>query len=182
MPFELEEIKEIRKKLGITQNDLARRANVSQSLIAKIEAGRIDPTYTKVQKIFTALSDLGKKHELKAEEIMTQKIVFLEPEDELTEAIKKMKKFGISQMPVVEEHKSVGIVSESIILEAMLDKKEKLKVKDVMGESPPVVSKESPVSVISNLLKFYPLILVSEDGNLKGVITKSDLLGKIYSS
>jgi len=93
-----------------------------------------------------------------------------------------MKKFGISQMPVVEEHKSVGIVSESIILEAMLDKKEKLKVKDVMGESPPVVSKESPVSVISNLLKFYPLILVSEDGNLKGVITKSDLLGKIYSS
>jgi len=182
MTFELEEIKEIRKKLGITQSDLAKRANVSQSLIAKIEAGRIDPTYTKVQKIFTALSDLGKKHEIKAEEIMAHRIVFVEPEDDLNEAIKKMRKYEISQMPVIEEHKSVGIISESIILETMLNKKERLKVKDVMGESPPVVSKESTISVISNLLKFYPLILVSEDGRLKGVITKSDLLGKIYGA
>lgn len=182
MSFKLEEIKEIRKKLGITQSDLAKRADVSQSLIAKIEAGRIDPTYTKVQKIFAALSDLGKKHELKAEEIMANKIIFVEPDDSLDEAIKKMKKYGISQMPVVEDHKSVGIISESIILETMLNKKEKMKVRDVMGESPPVVSKESTVTVISNLLKFYPLILVSEGGMLKGVITKSDLLGKMYGA
>ena len=179
---ELSEIKNLRKKFNLTQSELAKRANVSQSLIAKIEAGRIDPTYTKVQKIFTALSDLGKKHEIKAEEIMAHRIVFVEPEDDLNEAIKKMRKYEISQMPVIEEHKSVGIISESIILETMLNKKERLKVKDVMGESPPVVSKESTISVISNLLKFYPLILVSEDGRLKGVITKSDLLGKIYGA
>jgi len=37
MPYELEEIKEIRKKFGLTQNELANRAGVSQSLIAKIE-------------------------------------------------------------------------------------------------------------------------------------------------
>ena len=58
MTYELEEIKKIRKKLGMTQTELANRAGVSQSLIAKIESARIDPTYTKTQKIFAALRDL----------------------------------------------------------------------------------------------------------------------------
>ena len=59
--YELEEIKKIRKKLELTQTELADRAGVSQSLIAKIEAGRIDPTYSKTKKIFAALSDLEKR-------------------------------------------------------------------------------------------------------------------------
>jgi len=37
MTYELEEVKKIRKKLGLTQTELANRAGVSQSLIAKIE-------------------------------------------------------------------------------------------------------------------------------------------------
>ena len=180
MAYKLEEIKEIRKKLGITQFDLAKRAAVSQSLIAKIEAGRIDPTFTKAQKIFDALNDLGKKSELKAEEIMSTKIVYVEPADNIEEAIKKMKKLGISQMPVIQDHKSIGLISESLLLDAILSNKKGLKVRDLMDESPPVVSKESTISVVSNLLKFYPLILVSEDGKLKGAITKSDLLGSVY--
>ena len=52
MPYELAEIKKIRKSLGLTQTDLAKRADVSQSLIAKIESEKIDPTFTKTKKIF----------------------------------------------------------------------------------------------------------------------------------
>ena len=180
MPYELEEIKEIRKKFGLTQSELANRAGVSQSLIAKVEAGRLDPTYSKARKIFEAIDTLGKKHELKASEIMTKKIISVKPEDDIKEAIKKMKKEGISQMPVVEEHKSIGVVSESIILEALLKGKVK-KIKEIMDDSPPVISKNTTLGVISNLLRFCPLVLVSEEGELKGVITKSDLLGKIYT-
>ena len=55
MVIEIREIKEIRKKLGLTQGQLANMANVSQSLIAKIEAGRLDPTYSNATKIFEAL-------------------------------------------------------------------------------------------------------------------------------
>ena len=73
--IELNEIRKIRKKIGITQTGLANRAGVSQSLIAKIESGRIDPTYTKTKKIFAALSDLEKKEEIKAEQLMNSKIV-----------------------------------------------------------------------------------------------------------
>ena len=64
MVVELEEIKEIRKKLGLTQSDLAKRAGVSQSLIAKVESGRLDPAYSNAQKLINALNDYGRKKEL----------------------------------------------------------------------------------------------------------------------
>ena len=179
MTYELEEVKKIRKKLELTQTELANRAGVSQSLIAKIESGRIDPTYTKTKKIFSALSELEKKEEIKAEQLMTSKIISIAPESAVKEAISKMKKSGISQLPVIEEHKLVGLVSESTILDALLNQKGKL-VKEVMHESPPIVSKTTSIQVISNLLKHYPMVLVSEEGRLIGLITKSDLLGKLY--
>ena len=179
MTYELEEIKKIRKKLGMTQTELANRAGVSQSLIAKIESGRIDPTYTKTKKIFAALSELEKKGEIKAEQLMTNKIISISPSTSIKEAITKMKKHQISQMPVIDEHKLVGLVSESTILDALL-KSKSAKVKEVMQESPPIVSKTTSIQVISNLLKHYPVVVVSEEGKLVGLITKSDLLGKLY--
>ena len=179
MPYELEEIKHIRKKLGLTQFQLAQRANVSQSLIAKIEAGRLDPTYTNAKKVFTALSDLEKKKELKAKDIMNKKIISVKPDDNIKSAISKMKKFQISQLPVIKENKSVGLISESIVLDHFTKKKAEF-IKEVMGESPPIVPKETSSQAISNLLKHYPMILVSKEGNLVGLITKADLLGKLY--
>ena len=177
--YELEEVKTIRKKLGMTQAELANRAQVSQSLIAKIESGRIDPTYTKTKKIFAALSDLEKKEEIKAEQLMTGRIVSVSPDASIKEAIAKMKKFQISQLPVIDEHKSIGLVSESTILDVLLHSKS-TQVKEVMQESPPIVSKTTSIQVVSNLLKHYPMVLVSKEGKLIGSITKSDLLGKLY--
>lgn len=179
MTYELEEIKKIRKKIGITQTELSKRAGVSQSLIAKIESGRIDPTYTKTKKIFAALSELEKREEVKAEQLMTAKIISVSPDEPIKEAISKMKKFQISQMPVIDSNNLVGLVSESTILDALLNAKA-AKVKEVMQESPPIVSKTTSMQVVSNLLRFFPMIIVSEEGKLIGLITKSDLLAKLY--
>ena len=175
----LADIKRLRRKFNLTQSDLAKRANVSQSLIAKIESDRIDPTYTKVQQIFDTLDLLGKKQEIKASEIMNDKIISLGPDEAISEAIKKMKKYNISQMPVIEEHKSIGLVSEAIILDAMLEKKAK-KIDEIMHDPPPVIPANMGVNAVAGLLHFSPMVLVSENGKLKGVITKSDLLGKVY--
>jgi predicted transcriptional regulator len=179
MDIELNEIKHIRKKFDLSQTELANRANVSQSLIAKIESGKLDPTYSKAKKIFEVLNSLNKEHEIKANEITQNKIISITQNDGIKDAIKKMKKYGISQMPVIEDNKSIGIISESIILDALLNNKGKF-VKDIMEESPPVVPEKTGITVISNLLKFYPMVLVSKSGRLNGVITKADLLSKIY--
>ena len=179
MQYELSEIKKIRKSLGLTQTDLAKRANVSQSIIAKIESGKIDPTFTKTKKIFETLNDLENKEEIKAEELMNKKIVSLAPDDNIKGSIKKIKKFGISQMPVIDDYKIIGLVSESTLLNALMDKKGKY-VSDIMEETPPIVSKKASIKVVSNLLRHYPAVLVSESGKLVGLITKADLLSKLY--
>ena len=179
MPYELSEIKKIRKNLGLTQIDLAKRANVSQSLIAKIESGKIDPTFTKTKKIFETSSDLENKEEVKAEELMNRKIISVSPGNDIKESVNKMKKFGISQMPVIDAHKVVGLVSETTLLDALMSEKGK-KIVDIMEETPPIVSKTASIQIVSNLLRHYPMVLVSESGKLIGLITKADLLSKLY--
>ncbi len=179
MPYELSEIKKIRKSLGLTQTELAKKANVSQSLIAKIESDKIDPTFTKTKKIFETLDLLQNKEEIKAEELMNTKIISISPGDSIKESINKMKKYGISQMPVLDGQNVVGLVSESTLLDALMSNKGK-KIADIMEETPPTVSKTASVKVVSNLLRHYPVVLVSESGRLAGLITKADLLGKLY--
>jgi len=179
MVYELNEIKKIRKTLGLTQTDLAKRANVSQSIIAKIESGKIDPTFTKTKRIFETLDDLENKEEIKAEELMNKKIVSIYPDDNVKDSINKMKKFGISQMPVIDNEKIVGLVSESTLLDALMNKKGR-KIEDIMEDTPPIVSKKASIKVVSNLLRHYPVVLVSQSGKLIGLITKADLLSMLY--
>ena len=92
-----------------------------------------------------------------------------------------MKKFDISQMPVIDDHKAVGLISESILLDALMENKGK-KVAEIMEEAPPTVSKTASIKVLSSLLHHYPMVLVSESGKLIGLITKADLLGKLYKN
>lgn len=179
MQYELEEIKKIRKNLGLTQSQLAKRASVSQSIIAKIESQNIDPTYSKTKKIFEALSYLEKKHEIKAEDIMNKKLIYIKPDERIKDTINKMKKYNISQMPVIEDDKSIGLISESTLLNSIIQGK-LTEVSEIMEESPPIISKQTSVQVISNLLRHYPMVLVSVEGKLVGLISKADLIGNLY--
>jgi predicted transcriptional regulator len=179
MKYELKDIQEIRKKAGLTQSQLAKQAKVSQSLIAKIEAGRLDPTYTKAQRIFAALETLTEKQETKAEEIMTSKVVSVSSEDNIQAAIHMMKKYEISQLPVIDKDKVVGFLSEAIILEELIQGKKDVRVKDIMKETPPTIESKASINIVSNLLKFYPMVLVVEKGVILGIITKSDIIRKL---
>jgi len=180
MAQDISEIKHIRKKLGLTQAELAKQSGVSQSLITKIEAGLLDPSFSNARKIFDALEGLSKKKEMRAEQVMETKIIHAHPDETPLDVVKKMKKHEISQLPVVENDSVVGFVSESIMLGALIENK-KGKIRDIMNDAPPTVSKDSAVSMVSDLLKHYPIVVVVEKGKLKGIITRSDLLRKVYS-
>lgn len=181
MIADLQEIKHLRKKLGLTQSALAKYANVSQSLIAKIESNSIDPTFTKTQKIFSALQSLSEKEEKKAAHLMNTTLMSLAPSDSLKIAIKKMKQHGISQLPVLENKNAVGLISESAILDAIMNNTSTdACLQEIMDEAPPTIAANTSIQVISHLLKFYPLVLVAEKGKILGLITKADLLQTVY--
>lgn len=178
----LENIKKMRVKYGLNQNELARKAGVSQSLIAKIEAGKIDPTFSRVKQIFTALDSLEDKEELKARDIVNKQVMFVQSYDILRDVIKIMKGKGISQIPVLGKEKIVGLITEGIILEKIMSNPERMnnyKVSDIMQEAPPIVSLNTGIKTLSALLRDNAIVLVAEKGEIKGVISKVDLLGRI---
>ncbi len=177
--YEIEDIKRVRKKLGMTQSQLAKQASVSQSLIAKIEARRLDPTYTKVKQIFRALEDLERKEQVEISEIMNAKVISIGASAEIKEAISLMKKHQISQLPIVEDGHIVGLISEGVILDALMEQKAKV-VKEIMADAPPLVPKNASMQMVSSLLRHCPMVVVSDQGRIAGVITKSDLIGKAY--
>ncbi|MEM2079059.1 MAG: helix-turn-helix domain-containing protein, partial [Nitrososphaerota archaeon] len=53
--WDLESLAKLRRRLGLTQRELAKISGVSQSLISKIECGRISPSYEAVRRILQAL-------------------------------------------------------------------------------------------------------------------------------
>ena len=160
---ELQEIKRLRKKHNLTQTELAKLAGVSQSLIAKLEAGLIDPTFSHVKKIFDVLHGIEKENEPKAEQLITGKIISVSKNEPMPEAIRKMKSHGISQLPVTDGKAIVGLVSETNIIEKIAEgaSPAKLQVKDVMEDAPPIIAKTTPLTAVMELLRHSPLVIVA---------------------
>ncbi|MBR9700083.1 CBS domain-containing protein [Candidatus Woesearchaeota archaeon] len=181
MVFTIKQIKDIRKKVGMTQFQLAKHAQVSQSLIAKVESGKLDPTYSNAMKIIDALNDVSEKKEHKADELMSKSVISVSPTAPVKDAITKMRKHGFSQLPVITQHKAVGMITESTILDSFLGHKGN-GVEDIMESPPPVVSHDTPMGMLTQLIRYIPMVLVSRKGRLVGVITKADILSKMYTS
>ena len=53
--FEIDDIVRLRKQLGLTQTELAKLSGVSQSLITKMEAKKVEPSYSKVKVLIETL-------------------------------------------------------------------------------------------------------------------------------
>jgi predicted transcriptional regulator len=178
----LEQIKSLRRKYHLNQKELADQAGVSQSLIAKIESGKLDPSFTKAQLIFSALDQLREKEEIKAKELMRTKVIFAKSGDFVKDVIKIMRSKGISQLPVLSKEKVCGIITETTILNKVAQNPEKLvflKAHDIMEEAPPIVPFKTGLKTLLDLLRDYPVLLVAEKGDIKGIISKSDVIGKV---
>ncbi|MBI5390173.1 CBS domain-containing protein [Candidatus Woesearchaeota archaeon] len=172
--LDLSYLKQLRRDMGLTQHELAKGSGVSQSLVAKIEAGEIDPRYSSVRKLEEFLSRLKKGKEKTAGQVMTTKVVSIHSQESVKKAIERMRQHAISQMPVIDDGHVVGSLSETILLDAITKNKE--FVHEVMGDIPPLIPLHAPLSMVLEILKVAPFVMVNEKGKFKGIITKADLL------
>jgi len=177
----LEDIAKKRRQLGLKQTELAKLAGVSQSLVAKLESGKIDSSYTKVKTIFDVLERLEAKTKVQEEKIVPNEVISIQKDEPLAKVVRLMKDHGYSQIPVFNGKQSVGSITEKTILRQILAGKDlaqisKLPTEDIMEEAFPQVSEEAPLSLISSLLQTYSAVLISRKGIVVGIITKADLL------
>ena len=97
----------------------------------------------------------------------------------MTKAIALMKKHAISQIPVAEGEKILGLITETLVVAHFGKDYSKLKVEEIMEDSPPVISKNTSIGAVSDLLRYFPIVIVSEKGKILGIVTKADILKSI---
>ncbi len=177
----IDSIKQIRTKIGITQKKLANMVGVSTSMINQIESGRSQPSYETAKKIFDQLASLeGQSSPHKAGDFCSKDIVKIKPSNTLHDAIEKMHKFSISQIPVFDGNNPVGVVSDDGIMRHLADVGESelkhAKLSETMDPVPPIVDFDTPANVLVPLIRFSKCIWVSKNSKIIGIITASDTL------
>lgn len=175
-----EELRILRKRAGLTQAELAKRAGVSQSLIARLEAGTVNPRLSTLTKIYNALREYMEE-EVSVAQVMHFPVITVNIEERLDRIVEVMWAHAISQVPVLDKDGCVvGTVHERDVVEAFLKHREKalqLRAIDVMSEPLPLVSKNTKLSSVIKILRGeIPAVLVAEGWKLVGIVTKSDLM------
>ncbi|MFX0047629.1 MAG: CBS domain-containing protein [Candidatus Hermodarchaeota archaeon] len=175
------QIKNLRKRLNISQKELGERLQISQSTISRIENGTMDPPYSKFKVIYEFLENerrsrkRSKKH---AEDILTPDIISIKPQSTVKDAVELMTKYNISQIPILEDNQNYGSITSKKIQKYITDDPVilNLKVTDIKELPFPEVEKNWNVKDISVLLIKYPAVLVKEDKRFIGIITDSNFL------
>ena len=177
----IDSIKAMRLKLGITQKKLAAMSGISASMINQIESKRSQPSYETARRIFDSLATLeGSSSPRRVGELCCKNVVTLPPENTLHDAIRKMRQYSISQIPVFRDDRPVGLITEDDIIqhldavgEAELKKSQ---LSETMGPTPPTVDYDTPALVLVPLIRFTKCILVTKHSAVVGIVTASDTL------
>ncbi len=190
------ELRAKREVLGLKQVEVAKMAGISQSMVARIEAGSVDPRMGTLSKIVDVLN-AAERSTASAADVMHAPVYSVRPGDPLIKAVGIMEEMGISQLPVIEDHVHVGCISESAIIAAMEEsgvRKPHIKhvkdltlnqkfngscrfsVSDIMEPGFPTVPPNTSISTLVHILRENHAVIVLNRGKVEGVITKHDLI------
>jgi len=122
----------------------------------------------------------------KAEDVIKDHIdkslVIVRTEELVSHAIERMRKYKISQIPVIDITGFVGSVDESDLFQAFVTDKNVADkpIKDVMGRPYPIVKLGTSIEEVSKLFSRENAAVLVDLGNGKHhIITKYDIIGSI---
>ena len=104
--------------------------------------------------------------------------VVVGPNDVLTTAHNRLRNAGFSQLPVIDNNKLVGILTEDTIIRFVFGKPEMMNrsVSDAMETAFIKLDKETSIDNLVALLHVQPYAAVMDDEIFLGLITRSDVL------
>ncbi len=109
--------------------------------------------------------------------LMTENPVTIGPADTLAAALAKMEAGRFRQLPVVEEGKLVGILTDRDVRQ-QIGQLAHTRVDAVMSANPFSVRPSTPVEKAAHLIATHKIggLPVLDEGNLVGIITSTDML------
>jgi len=174
---EINDVKNIRKKMGLSLRELAKESGLSVSWINQVETGGIkDPSYLKIKKIFDLYEHKKSGHEKTAGEICIKKIISFDLGSSVEGANNVMLDTGISQIPVFEKNVCVGMITDKIITSLVGSDISEVKiVKEMLDIAPPRVSADTPIRALRRILEYFEYVLVEKEGYIHGILVRQDL-------
>jgi cystathionine beta-synthase len=108
-------------------------------------------------------------------------VITVAPDDPLLTAFQRMRIADVSQVPVVEDGRAVGILDESDLLLAVHDDESHFRqpVRSAMTSRLETVPVDASLENVRRILDRGLVALVVEDGHFLGLITRSDLLSHL---
>lgn len=105
-------------------------------------------------------------------------LIFVGPDELVSDALSKMNESGVTQIPVLEDNRSVGSLRESHVLTKLLADRDLLnsKVSELMDKSFPVVDVDTSLAEIKQKLQRSPAVLIEDFKRITAIITRSDVL------
>jgi predicted transcriptional regulator len=182
------ELQDLRKKVGLTQKELANRAGISQSLVARIEKGQVNPSIITLKRILNVIEDQRQvSHNVaallkwKSQTTKMQPLIGISPDEKVRRAVILMRRHGISQIPVIKQNKSVGCISEGTIIRKLMvmdsQKVFSLSVQELMEEPFPSINIDDSLELaFSKIASGVEALLVMDQGRPMGIITKIDII------
>jgi predicted transcriptional regulator len=181
----ISEIRELRVKLRVSQRKLAKELGVNQSTIAKIENGKIRPSYEAVSRIFDYLGTFHEMNMGVIQDIQVSPVVYVGNRERLGKAIQIMQRHGFKQLPIKDGELVTGSLSERSVSRQLLRVKRpndllRRQVSSFREEPFPIVPEATPVPWVIPLLQHAQAVLTSSGGKVRGIVTNADLI-KIIS-
>jgi cystathionine beta-synthase len=128
-----------------------------------------------LEEEITKAEDLIKEH-------IDKPLVIVRTEELVSHAIERMRKYKISQIPVVDVNGFVGSVDESDLFQSFISDKNTAErpIREVMGKPFPIVKIGTPVEDVSKLItKDNQAVLIDLGNGKHHIITKYDIIGSI---
>lgn len=115
---------------------------------------------------------------MKINEVMTRDVISLSGTSDLKHAAELMKEFNVGSLPVVEEGKVIGIVTDRDIAIRAFGEKKDVVVRDIMTSNPVTVDESIDIKKASDIMsqrQIRRLPVVSKDKTLVGMVSLGDL-------
>ncbi len=105
-------------------------------------------------------------------------LVVVAPTERVAAALAKMNEMGLTQIPVLEDGRSVGSLRENHLLSKVFNDRDLLEapVSKVMDKGFPIVGVDDDVNQVTRKLRIHPAVLIEEYGRITGIITRHDML------
>ena len=128
-----------------------------------------------LEEEITKAEDLIKEH-------IDKPLVVVRTEELVSHAIERMRKYKISQIPVIDVNGFVGSVDESDLFQSYISDKNTADrpIREVMGAPFPIVNKNASIEEVSKLItKENQAVLVDLGNGKHHIITKHDIINSI---